>query len=292
MWNIDVENIEQYYRIFKIPKRRGYRIIHEPNDKLKAVQRQIARMLSHLFKPSIYATAYRKGIGIMFNAFPHRNKEVIVKMDIKNFYHSITKEMIVEAMKSRLNEDFIEEIAMICTVPLNGKRVLPMGAPTSPIISNIVMYKIDNLIAYVLKDYQNEEYIKNATYTRYADDITVSFNKGYWSPRTVETVIGSILKKHGFQPNWSKTKILYKNNRQIVTGIVVNETLSIPREKERIFRARLHNLYCAVVKDKKDPKNYIDEWLWIHGYYAYMISIHSKYRKRYEQKIEAIKRLM
>jgi len=290
IFGIDTDETEimKHYTMYKIPKQKGgFRTIHAPDQELSAVQEKIMNMLYTKYKASEYATAYKKSIGILFNGLPHRNHEILIKTDIKDFFHNITADMIIEALGEKIYPDMAEQIAMTCTIVMpdgkgGTKRVMPQGACTSPAISNIVMYKIDYIIASQLTSIDPK-----ITYTRYADDMAISTDDKTITKDIIKTIY-AILYSYRFEPNRKKTQVLGQHRRQIITGVVVNKVCNIPKSMERLFRARLHNLYCTVVKDKKQPAPHMQEYRWIRGYYSFMISINGRYNKKYGKKLSEL----
>ena len=113
------------------------------------------------------------------------------------------------------------------------KGVLPQGAPTSPIITNLICLDMDEKLFGFAKKYKQD-------FTRYADDITFSgYSSVYDKPFFGE--LNRIIKKEGFKLKFSKTRIQSKNKRQEVTGVVVNDKLNINRHYVRNLRAMIHH---------------------------------------------------
>jgi RNA-directed DNA polymerase len=180
-----------------------------------------------------YVHGYVKGKNVITNAKVHVNKNYIFKIDIKDFFPSIHKGKIIWALKNylNLNNDVAFLIASLATIKINEKEFLPQGFPTSPILSNLVLKRVDKRFIGLTKKYK----IK---YTRYADDITFSSNKNIFDEKFINE-IENILKKDGFKINYEKVKLLKKGYRQSVTGLVVNEKLNVKREYIKILRTLL-----------------------------------------------------
>lgn len=164
-----------------IPKKTGgQRLIYQPSRKLKTIQYWL---IANLFcKMSIHrsAQAYRPGVSILDNAKQHRANRYFLKIDLYNFFPSIqwadldvvldnqcSNSDVSEAYKQDL-EDIIRAVCFL------KDGTLPVGFPTSPVISNLVMYSFDCVIEALFND--NSKYGK-VVYTRYADDIILSTNK-------------------------------------------------------------------------------------------------------------------
>ena len=223
--------ISDHYREVNIPKDNGeYRQLSVPDQLLKSIQSKINRVLLPLEPISPYATAYRLGGSTKNNASPHVGKAVILKLDIRHFFdrliYSVVKEKAFPA--ERYSEQNRILLAILCTKD-DG---LPQGAPTSPMISNIIMRDFD----YTVGQWCEEHGI---AYTRYCDDMTFS---GDFSVEPVICFVEMELRKLGLFLNEKKTKIVYSGQRQCVTGIVVNEKESVPNEYKRIIRQEMY--YC------------------------------------------------
>jgi retron-type reverse transcriptase len=120
-------------------------------------------------------------------------------------------------------------LAKLCCL----NEALPQGAPTSPAISNLVMKDFDNILGQWCND-------REITYTRYCDDLTFSSDKPLGA---VYKKAKSMLFKFGFEINEKKTRFIKNTNRQSVTGITVNEKLSVSRDYKRSLRAELHAVF-------------------------------------------------
>ena len=227
---------EDFYKKYMIPKRNGkMRIIHEPMPNLKEIQTWILDNI--LMAPGVLkdvshvVTAFVPHRDIIDNATPHVGKRTVVCMDLKDFFTSV-RWIQVYAVFADLGygKDVSGMLAHLCT--LDG--VLPQGAPTSPMLSNLVMRRIDKMIYEHCQDH-------DITYTRYADDLTFSSNRrieygqlmGY-----VKTVMGNA----GFSVNEEKTKVFHRNQSQNVTGIVVNDHIQVGRNYRKKIRQEMFYL--------------------------------------------------
>ena len=222
---------EYHYRILTLRKRNGgLRVLHAPLYQMKhAQQRILKRILSHL-PVSPYATAYVPGKGLADNAAPHVGHKYLLKMDITDFFGSITYlQVISAAFPSTL---YPPQIGAILTTLCCYKEVLPQGAPTSPVLSNIVMRHFDDAIGGWCKK-------RGIAYTRYCDDMTYS---GMFDPTEVKSLVKYELKRFGFFINDKKTVVLRNGQRKVVTGIVVNEKPQTSAAYRRAIRQDLY--YC------------------------------------------------
>jgi RNA-directed DNA polymerase len=220
---------EPFYREFKIPKKNKleYRLISEPLPNLKNIQRWILKEILYVLEPSSYAKAFRQGYSIKDNARFHRNQEKLLTIDIQDYFGSINSKKVYMFFRSiGYANEVATMLANICTL----KDSLPQGAPTSPMLSNLITKRLDKRIS----GFTGENGIR---YTRYADDLTFSgdFQEGY-----IINVVKKILESEGFYINEKKTRVRKKNQRQEVTGIVVNEKMQASRHYRRKFRQKMH----------------------------------------------------
>ena len=225
-------NTEKFYKIYTIPKKNGKpRVIEAPVPILKYIQKIILkRFLSR--RVHFIATAFEQGSSIQKNAWIHREQPVVLKLDLKNFFPSITYKRVLGYFK---RQGYPENIAVLlshlCT--LNGH--LPQGAVTSPRLSNFIQYNFDlNLYKYCYKN--------KLCVTRYADDITFSGNINKEVANKIIHYCEDRLSRINLQINKSKTKIIYSNQRQTVTGLVVNKKINTPITLRRQLRQTMYYL--------------------------------------------------
>lgn len=222
-------NIENNYRIFKIKKRNGkLRTIYEPNPTLKNIQRRILNNILNNKSISKYAKAYKKGISLRDNAIEHLNKEIILKLDIKDFFENIKFSNIYDSCFSI--EYFPKEIGMLLTHLCTYNNHLTQGSPTSAYISNLVMKEFDEYIGDYCED-------NNISYTRYSDDLTFS---GNFNPSAIIKIVKKALLKLNLEINDDKTCIINKGNRQTVTGITVNKKVQICSTYRKNIRKQIY----------------------------------------------------
>lgn len=237
-----VERPEYMYKTFKIPKRRGgTREIHAPINKWRNLQRKLAYVLALKYRPKVCAYGFIKNKNILDNASKHVKKSEILNIDLKDFFTQFHFGRIVGMLKAKpysLGEEAARTIAQITC--LNG--VLPQGAPTSPILTNMLCSPLDNQLMQYAKKHA-------LVYTRYADDITFSsFGKSI-SENIVFSVdnklhlsdsLVNIFVKNSLKINEEKISLKTKQRRQEVTGIIVNKFPNIKREYYKNIRALLH----------------------------------------------------
>jgi hypothetical protein len=240
------------YRKFTIPKRRGgARTIEAPTEKLKALQRRILRRLLDALKPHDAATGFVAGRSIVHNAEPHTEQGVVINLDLADFFPSITAGQVEQVWRARgWNAEAATALTRICT----EEGHLPQGAPTSPMLSNLVCYRLDARLAALAEKF-------DGAYTRYADDLTLSFPafgknkrrrpkpKGQPShkrndgpTRRILAWAREIIEAEGFRIQMKKkVRIQRPHQRQTATGLVVNEEVNLPRKTRRLIRAMQHH---------------------------------------------------
>jgi len=224
-------NIGKHYYKAKLPKKSGgYRNLSVPDEVLKTIQKRIADVLLIHMPVSRYAKAYRFGSSTLRNAKHHVGKQIVLKLDILHFFDSIRYSAVKE--KAFPEEIYAEPLRILLTMLCYHKDALPQGAPSSPAITNIILYEFDELVGQWCRE-------QGIVYTRYCDDMTFS---GNFDPAEVIRFVRLELKKMGFLLNEQKTRIQRLGQQQTVTGIVVNEKLSIPADYRRKLRQELY--YC------------------------------------------------
>lgn len=223
--------VDKHYRRVELPKKDGgIRVLHVPDDKLKLIQRRINDCILSRIAVSRYATAYKYNSGIRQNALPHVGKARILKLDIRHFFDSIMYSQVKDMVFPE--EYFAESVRILLSMLCYYRDSLPQGAPTSPAISNIIMRDFDEEVGHWCRE-------RKITYTRYCDDMTFS---GDFDPAEVTAYVSDRLREMGFFLNRRKTKSVKNSQRQLVTGVVVNEKPSVPSETRRKLRQELY--YC------------------------------------------------
>ena len=278
-------NIEKNYKIYKIKKRNGkYRTIYEPNLILKQIQKQILNNILNNKSISKYAKAYHKGIQLKDNAIPHINKEMILKLDIKDFFENISFLNIYNSCFPI--EYFPKSVGMILTYLCTYDNHVTQGSPTSAYISNLVMKEFDEELG-------NWCNLRNISYTRYSDDMTFS---GAFNPSELITKVRKMLYKLGLELNNDKIHIVYKSSSQNVTGIVVNEKMQVNvkyrnKIRQEIYYIKKFGLSSHLKKCdiNIDSKRYLNI---LYGRVLYVLQINENDKEfiKYRQFIENLKR--
>lgn len=272
------------YIIRKIPKKNGeFRVISEPRPKLKTQQKTILEwLMARGVAPSQYSHAFIKNRSILTNARLHVGKRVIIRVDIKDFFGSITKVQVASALtKEGLSDDDAKRIADICTLD----ECLPQGSPTSPLLSNLVLkWKLDYRLAGLARNWADGR--RNTAYTRYCDDMI--FSSQDTKLNMILPIVQKFVDEAGFTINRDKTKVLRSGNKQVVTGVVVNKVPNIRRQERRRFRAELHNIKRSLLSGRKTKFNLAK----LQGKAAFIKGVNPETGKWFLQQVEEIKSLL
>lgn len=225
-------HVEDHYHEAVIAKRNGgKRRLLVPDNLLKKVQRQILTQLLEPQPISPYAAAYHKGASIKANGAAHLGRGQVLKLDLKDFFSSILFPDVLAACFS--GERFTPAAGVLLTNLCCYQGYLPQGAPTSPAISNLVLRPFDTWVGAWCRE-------QGIVYTRYCDDLIFS---GDFSATAVTGRVRNYLEAMGFQLREEKTRCLSAHQQQLVTGVVVNEKLQVPRQYRRAVRQELY--YCG-----------------------------------------------
>jgi RNA-directed DNA polymerase len=233
------------YKVFEIDKKDGKskRTIAQPAREVKAIQYWVMDKILSTFPIHSAAMAYRRGRSIAANATKHAPMRFLLKLDFKDFFHSITGEDF-EAFLSvhRATDLSHEDIARLKKILFwnrrrEGKLVMSIGAPSSPMLSNILMYEFD-------KEVQAFSARKKVRYSRYADDLTFSTNRRNVL-REIEVQVSEIcnkMKHPRLRLNNEKTVHAGRGGARRVTGLVLanNGEISLGHDRKRLIRAQVH----------------------------------------------------
>jgi len=243
------------WKEFYIKKRSGgQRLIVAPNQELKEKQKQILKDLYKIYYP--FSDFYYAFGGLLFKnikllAEKHIGKNVIIRLDIKDFFDNIDKEILMDKLQTDFKEKkvknpniLLDKIEEYCFY----KNKIPQGAITSPFLSNIYLKEFDRVVSTITKwGYYS--------YSRYFDDLTFSFNTKEMIIDTLENKniakplqVGQIIKivkfyldKLKLELNYDKTKVMKKHKRQSICNITVNEKVNINRKYYKWLRAIKHH---------------------------------------------------
>jgi RNA-directed DNA polymerase len=226
--NKALANTPYYYRTFQINKSNGSkRTIQEPLPGLKEIQLWVLKNILEKIPISRFAKAYRKNIQLRENVRFHTNQPLVLTLDIRDFFGTITRKQVEVVFRSvGYSSSIAKALSKLCS--LHDR--LPQGAPTSPYLSNVVFRELDQEISsYCCKH--------NIRYTRYADDMAFS---GDFEPFDVIRQVESGIQQAGFRLHTQKTKIMKPHQRQVVTGVVVNRKSQVSNEYRKQIRQSMY----------------------------------------------------
>lgn len=237
------------YQSFEIPKKKGgKRNIDAPDDELKNIQQKLNFFLNAYYlmiKPNavfgfvIRPSEYGKICAIAQNAKQHVGKYQVLNVDIKDFFPSINAAQVRALFQSEIFQ-YDEHLATLLALLTTYKGKLPIGAPSSPAISNFICQQLDDELQLLCN-------AKEIAYTRYADDLTFSSSVKIDTDFILDIV--SIINKHHFRINEKKFRIQSENRKQTVTGLVVNQKVNIDRKYIRNLRDILHDIRLNGVEE-------------------------------------------
>ncbi|OWK36595.1 reverse transcriptase family protein [Fimbriiglobus ruber] len=249
----------QNYRYHWVARRRGgHRLIEAPKEILKRLQRQILDRILDLVPPHDVAHGFRAGRSILTHAAPHTGQIVVIKFDLKDYFPSVAGKRVGSLFRWLGYPDevawlltclctTITPAAVEATAPagaddvsltfqtLYRRRHLPQGAPTSPAVANLCTFRLDRRLSGLAAKL-------GARYTRYADDLLFSGDAVFARKRrSFIACVYRVILEEGFQPAFRKTRVMARSTRQLATGLILNETLNVPRPDFDELKAILHN---------------------------------------------------
>jgi retron-type reverse transcriptase len=246
----EVSTTTHYHR-FTIPKKTGgERVISAPHKRLKAVQNWILEHILEPLKLAEPAHGFVPGRSTVSNALPHVGAAIVVNVDLKDFFPTVTYKRTKGLFKKLgYSEEVATVLGLLCSEPditqteldgttfyvARGPRRLPQGAPTSPAITNVLCRRLDRRISGWATKH-------GFTYTRYADDLTVSTKDAKAPVQSMLAFLRHVAQEEGFAVHPDKVRVVRRARRQEVTGVVVNEKPGTPRDDLRRFRALLHHI--------------------------------------------------
>ncbi|MFE1595477.1 reverse transcriptase family protein [Nocardia sp. NPDC058705] len=240
-----------HYRYRRLPKATGVRVVEAPKVRLREIQRRILHRILAGIPADPACHGFEKGCSAATFADPHAGSEVVVRQDLRDFFPTILVARVRAVFAACGYSSVVARVlAELCTTAtpvaelrgldysqrtLLAARHLPQGAPTSPRLANLVARSLDRR----LTGYAHRH---GLTYTRYADDLAFSGNADLDTARLIWTVT-RIARDEGFTVHTGKTLIRRAHQRQVLAGLVVNDSPAAPRDRYDAVRALLHN--CA-----------------------------------------------
>ena len=294
-YNRKISKVSHYKR-FQVPKKSGgQRQISAPMPRLKALQYWILENI--LYKITLHEKAHGfvPEKSILSNAAPHVGSDVVINLDMKDFFPSIALHRVKGLFKAMgYSEQIATILGLLCTEPdvdevildgqkyfaQKGERKLPQGAPTSPAITNVICYKLDRRFEGLAKK-------ERWAYTRYADDLTFSANGK--AAQNVNRILWSaqqIVEDEGFTLHPDKVRVMRKGNKQEVTGIIVNDKMGVDRKTLRKFRALLHQIEQNGIEGKKWGNGHILNT--IQGYANFVAQVKPEQGAKLKKQVQAI----
>ena len=234
------------YNDFEIAKPSGkIRVINAPDGRLKILQRYIADLLDHIYRPRHPVHGFVLERSVRTNASSHLKSKFAINLDIENFFGSISENRIIGLLKAvGVDDRAAEVVARICC----NRGHLPQGAPSSPILSNMTCFRLD-------KELQRIAKAAHCIYTRYADDITFSSYQplsglfegavppaGNFDLELLAPDLKQSFLNNGFKINAGKVHYSDRNSRRTVTGLKINEGLNVDRRFVRDVRSALYSV--------------------------------------------------
>jgi RNA-directed DNA polymerase len=243
------------YKVYTIPKRSGgQRTIAQPAKEIKFIQRWLIQNIFDKLPVHECASAYKDGASIKKNANSHKSHSYVIKLDFKDFFPSITSSDLVMHISKHLGQIFgaqdVQDIARVSCIRLHGKGdlCLSVGAPSSPVLSNTIMFSFDSEVSAWCA--QN-----GITYTRYADDLTFSTStKGICSE--IESFVMGVTQELDYPNltlNFNKTTHLSKKHQRRITGVIINNfgALSLGRNRKREISALIHKFSLDILPESE-----------------------------------------
>lgn len=241
-WHVYRSPSGSRYTTFTVCKRRGgIRVISAPAGALKILQRKLNQVLQAVYDPKPFVHGFQPGRSIRTNARSHRPARFILNTDLLDFFPSINFGRVrgmFMAFPYYRNAEVATILAQICCFD----NQLPQGAPTSPVVSNMICAKLDSELKMLAAKYK-------CFYTRFADDLTFS-TRAEQFPDVLATCLAGqtnlsqelidIIRRNGFEVNSSKSRLRGRPDRLEVTGLVVNAKVNVRRSFVREVRAMLH----------------------------------------------------
>ncbi len=237
----------------------GFRVLEAPKARLKAIQRQILHELLEHVPLHDAVHGFRRDRSIRTFAAPHAGKEAVLRLDLRDFFPSISGPRIQSLFRTLGYPEAVADLlGGLCTttVPkrlwrpltpelhieeaqvlseLYARPHLPQGAPTSPALANLCAFRLDRRLAGLA-------HAAGAAYTRYADDLAFSGDPAF--ARRAERFaahVAAIVLEEGFAVNHLKTRLMRASVRQHVAGLTVNTAVNVKRSDLKQLEAVLTN---------------------------------------------------
>jgi RNA-directed DNA polymerase len=278
-----IRSAPRRYKVYRIPKRapNQFRVIAQPAREVKALQYWVIENVLEQFPVHPSATGYRKGLNIADNAGPHVHSDFLLKLDFKDFFPSLKArdfQLLADSSRIAFERDEIEALLQILFWKPKGTNDLRLsiGAPSSPLLSNILMEGFDRTIAATCARI-------GVVYTRYADDLSFSARRSSTLQEIEQMVVAlcQSLRSPALTINPDKTARVSKRQSRRVTGLVLSNerTVSLGRERKRNLRAAVHNYFNRGLSEQERAK--------LTGDLAYVNSVEASFLARLSRRYGA-----
>ncbi len=239
-----IRSAPKRYKVFEVKKRTpGHvRIIAQPAREVKQLQQWAIENVLADFPVHDAAMGYRRGRNIADNARPHANQKYLLKLDFSDFFPSIKARDFAAYMRQRTPTVTPTDLAILSNIlfwqPRDGSELcLSIGAPSSPLLSNLLMWDFDSQVAEFCQK-------RNVCYSRYADDLSFSASSSSELFET-ESVVNSLCRgliSPRLVINTRKTVRVSRADSRRITGLVLTNEgdVSLGRDQKRLIRARVH----------------------------------------------------
>ncbi len=285
-----IQSAPHRYKVYQIPKRAPFqfRTIAQPAREVKALQYWVLKHVLSQFEVHQAATAYRKELSILHNARPHASGRFLLKMDFKDFFPSLRAYDFRLFLKRRRSTFDADEIGALCSLLFwlpkgTAELCLSIGAPTSPMLSNILMTDFDRRVSAFCE-------ARDITYTRYADDLSFSADRSEDLAAVEKAVLDwcARSKSPALTINPGKTVRVTKREARRVTGLVLtnDRKVSMGRGTKRRIRAWMHHFVTGRLE--------ADQIIKLRGMLAYVNSVEPMFMRRLRKKYggDAVKRCL
>ncbi|MGU3428505.1 retron Ec67 family RNA-directed DNA polymerase/endonuclease [Enterobacter hormaechei] len=252
---IYIRNTDNLYSQFTIKKKNGSdRHISAPDPELKEIQSKLSDLLQDCLnnirenskEENNFSHGFERNRSIITNAEKHKSKKWVLNIDLSNFFDEFNFGRVRGYFLKNKNFSLNTELSTLIAKIACHQDKLPQGSPCSPVITNLILVSLDRRLSNLCNR-------AGCTYTRYADDITISTNKKEF-PRNIikshnENSIDlnkKILKEiisSGFQINLNKLRLFDRKCRQEVTGLTVNRFVNVDNKYAKKVRAMAHSLF-------------------------------------------------
>lgn len=297
---------DKKYYSFKIPKKNGGdREINAPIPQLKKVQSRLEKILFNCTEEILahdeqykhqyqymrrrarkaISHGFKKGLSITSNAELHINRKYVLNIDLENFFPSINFGRVRGYFLKNKHFQLDPKVATVLAQIACYKNGLPQGSPCSPIISNMITQTLDVRLVKLAKEYK-------CTYSRYADDLTISTNQKVFpnalaalnnNSLTVGAKLHQCINRAGFNIKNSKTRLQIYQSRQMVTGLVVNKHLNVRSDYYRRARSMCNEFFRkGTYFTKKNNGNTLSTTSHLNGILNHIYHI-KNYKNRYAQ---------